>query len=279
MYHVLVIQLHHPLLARDHNIPTPHADVPDYLALCATAAQEIVYLLIAYERTFSVRKAQYLIAYASYVRARVHVRIAARQVPTSDTSSGLRTCLDFLNQNRETNPGVDNAKASLLRLMNRMGVVYQEDQGSLGNPSGSSNQSMSRYPSTDSSANFPLVQSPPEQSRFTPLDSRMTSTNPIAPDFDMDEILKSFADGQLNTSPPSTSLSSRMVPTQYHQPALPPNHEFQWTNAYDTSLFDPVGVDYSQAGVGGGEQYENLTGLVGYGGPVQPSGRMGTFGT
>lgn len=57
MYHVLIIQLHYPLLAKAHNLPTPPADAPEPLALCATAAKEIVCLLVAYDRTFSIRKA------------------------------------------------------------------------------------------------------------------------------------------------------------------------------------------------------------------------------
>ena len=280
MYHVLVIQLHHPLLARGHSFTTPPADAPESLATCAAAATEIVCLLRAYDRTFSVRKAPYLIAYATYVSATIHVRIAGFQLPTSDTNPCLRTCLDFLNQNRETNPGVDNAKASLIRLMNRMGVVYQEEQVSSGARPSRDHQSSSGYPSTESSADFALAQSSPERSRSTALDREMTSNNPFIPDSDMDGILQSFADGQLSTSPSSTSLSNRMVPTPYQHPALPPNHDFQWANAYDTSLFDPVGIDYSQAGVGGGggEGYENYTGLVDYGGPMQYTGSLGTFG-
>lgn len=57
MYHVLMIQLHYPLLARGHNLPMAPADGPEPFALCATAAKEIVYLLAAYNRTFSIRKA------------------------------------------------------------------------------------------------------------------------------------------------------------------------------------------------------------------------------
>lgn len=56
MYHVLIIQLHYPLVARGH-VPTPLADAPEPLALCATAAKEIVCILMAYNRAFSIRKA------------------------------------------------------------------------------------------------------------------------------------------------------------------------------------------------------------------------------
>ena len=278
MYHVLVIQLHHPQLARGHNFPTPPADAAESLALCTAAANEIVSLLVAYDRTFSIRKAPYLIAYATYVSATIHVRLAARQLPARDTSPSLRTCLDFLNQNRETNPGVDNAKASLMGLMNRMGVVCQEAQVPFGTRPSSSYQSLSRYPSTDIPANLSLMQSSSEQSHSTSSDSRMSSNNAVTPDLDIDRILQSFADGELKTSSSGTSLSNRMGPAQYHYPALPTNPEFQPASAYDTSLFDPVGIDYSQAGVGGGEQHENYPGLVAYGGLMQNTGLMGTFG-
>ena len=277
-YHVLVIQLHHPLLARGQSFPTPPADAPDSFALCATAATEIVHLLVAYDRTFSIRKAPYLIAYATYVSATVHVRIAARQLPTPDTSPCLRTCLDLLNQNRGTNPGVDNAKASLVGLMSRMGVVCQEDQVSFGSRSGSSHQSLSRHPSTDNSLTFPLMQLSSEQSHSTSSGSKLMSSNAINPDLDSDRILQNFLNGQLSRSPTSTSPSSRMVSAQYHYPALSTDPEIHPVNVCDISLFDPVAMDHSQAGVGGGAQYENYPGLVAFGGPMQYTGPMSTFG-
>ncbi len=107
----------------------------------------------------------------------------------------------------------------------------------------------------------------------------MASNNPSTRDFDIDRILQNLADGQLSASPSSTSLSSRMLPAQYQYPALPINREFQSANAYDTSLFDPLGIDYSQAAVGSGEQNDNYAGLIAYGGPVQQhTGSMGAFG-
>ena len=277
-YHVLVIQLHHPLLARGHSFPTPPADAPDSFALCATAATEIVHLLVAYDRTFSIRKAPYLIAYATYVSATVHVRIAARQLPTPNVSPRLRTCLDLLDQNRGTNPGVDNAKASLAGLMNRLGVVCHEDQVSFGSRSGSSHQSSSQYPSTDNSLTFPLMQLSSEQSHSTSSDSKITSSNAINPDLDADKILQSFFNGQLSRSTTSTSPSSRMVSAQYHHPALPTDPEIQPVNVCDISLFDPVGMNHSQASVGGGGQYESYPGLVAYGDAMQYTGPMSTFG-
>ena len=106
----------------------------------------------------------------------------------------------------------------------------------------------------------------------------MTSVNTITPDLTIDRMLQSFTNGRMSTSPSSSSLSSRMVPAQYHHPALPTNREFQSVNTHDTSLFDPVGMHYSQAGVAGGGQLENSAGFVDYGGPMQYTGSMGTFG-
>ena len=271
MYHVLVIQLHHPLLARGHNLPMPPTDTPESLALCAAAATEIVHLLVAYDRTFSIRKAPYLIAYATYVSATIHVRIAARKLSTPDTTPYLRTCLDLLNQNRDTNPGVDNAKASLMGFMDRMGVVCQEDQVSLGSQSESS---LSRYPSTDNSAKVPFMQLSSEQGS----DSRIRSDNAIIPDLNFDRIPPNFIDEQLSGSSSGISLSGRMLTAQYHHTALPTNHDIQPVDEYDISLFDPVGMDYSQAGVGGGAQHESYSGFGAYGGPMQYTGSMSTFG-
>ena len=262
----MVIQLHHPLLARGHSFPTPPADAPESLALCAAAATEIVHLLVAYDRTFSIRKAPYLIAYATYVSATIHVRIAARQLPTPDTNPYLRTCLDLLNQNRDTNPGVDNAKASLMGFMDRMGVVCQEDQVSLGRQSESN---LSRYSSTGNSANSPFMQLSSEQGS----DSRMKFNNAIIPDLNSDRIPPNFINEQLSRSPSSTSLNSRRVS------ALPTNHDIQPVDKYDISLFDPIGMDYNKLGVGGGAQHENYSGFGAYGGPMQYTESMSTFGS
>ena len=270
-YHVLVIQLHHPLLARGHNFPTPPAGAPESLALCAAAATEIVHLLVAYDGTFSIRKAPYLIAYATYVSATIHVRIAARQLPTTDTSPYLRTCLDLLNQNSDTNPGVDNAKASLMGFMDRMGVVCQEDQGSLGSQS---EGTLSRYPSTGNSANFPSMPLSSEQVS----DSRMESNNAIFPDLNSDRIPPNFINEQLSRSSSSTSLSGRTVSAPYRQTALPTNHDIQPVDEYDISLYDPVGMDLSQAGVGGGAPHQSYSGFGAYGGPMQYTGSMSTYG-
>lgn len=70
-----------------------------------------------------------------------------------------------------------------------------------------------------------------------------------------------------------------MVPAQYYHPTLPPSHEFPMASAYDTSLFDPVGIYYSQDGGRSGEQHANYTGSMAYGGPVQQqNGPIGPFG-
>ena len=220
---------------------------------------------------------RYLIAYATYVSATIHVRVAANQSPTPNAGPGLRTCLEFLSQNRETNPGVDNAKASLMALMNRLGVTCQDDQVSVGTRPDSTHQSMSRYPETDNPALVPLMQSPPEQSHSTSLDERTNSSSSTTPNIDLDRILQSIAEGQLSTSPFSTSLSSRKVPVQHYHPEIPPSGDFHWANLYDTPLFDPVGIDHSQIGVGGGGQHENYPGLAAYHGPVQYPGSMGAF--
>lgn len=221
---------------------------------------------------------RYLIAYATYVSATINVRVAARQFPTPDAGRGLRTCLEFLDQNRDTNPGVDNAKASLLVLMNRLGVVSQDDQVSVGARPDRTHQSMSQYPETDNNpAHFPLMQSPPELNHSTSSDDRTSSNNSTTPNTDIDRILQSIAESQLSTSSSSTSLSSRMVPVQHYHPGLPSSGDFHWANAYDTSLFDPVGIDHSQIGVGGGEQHENYPELVANHGPVQYPGSMGAF--
>ncbi|KAL7777138.1 hypothetical protein CFE70_007561 [Pyrenophora teres f. teres 0-1] len=90
---------------------------------CATAADDIVQLLRAYDRAFSVRRAPYLISYATYVAATIHAHIAARREPGSDAHNNLYTCLAVFRENQETNWAVRRAITIVQNLMKRLGVT------------------------------------------------------------------------------------------------------------------------------------------------------------
>lgn len=123
LYHVLTILLHRPFVADGHLYNTSRAISVNSFMACATAADAIVQLLRAYDKTFSVRRAPYLISYATYVAATVHARIAAKRGAGSQAHKSLETCLAVFRENQETNWAVRRANAIIQNLMKRLGVV------------------------------------------------------------------------------------------------------------------------------------------------------------
>lgn len=263
-YYVLLIQLHHPLIARANSVPSTFEDP---FAICDTAAKEIMGILVAYDRTFSIRKAPYLIAYATYVSATIHARAAARRIPSQETVACLRTCLDFLDQNRDTNPGVDNAKISLTNLMNRLGV-------GLDGPSASESRNHTALPSSsrlsdnDSISNYVTSQSSAEEgygaARNLLANSRINSQHSMTPDLDVNSILQIYAESQSQASHSNSSMNTQIHPARYQPPLLPSSLDFSAADSFEAPLLDPAGVDYGQASFGGGElpnMYQDIAGF------------------
>lgn len=122
MYNVLMILLHRPFVADGHLYNTSRSISVNSFMTCATAADQIIKLLRAYDKAFSVRRAPYLISYATYVAATIHARIAAKRGPGSHAHSSLETCLAVFRENQETNWAVRRANAIVQNLMMRLGV-------------------------------------------------------------------------------------------------------------------------------------------------------------
>ncbi|EFQ87269.1 hypothetical protein PTT_17286 [Pyrenophora teres f. teres 0-1] len=123
LYNVLTILLHRPFVADGHLYNTSRSISVNSFMACATAADDIVQLLRAYDRAFSVRRAPYLISYATYVAATIHAHIAARREPGSDAHNNLYTCLAVFRENQETNWAVRRAITIVQNLMKRLGVT------------------------------------------------------------------------------------------------------------------------------------------------------------
>ena len=62
-------------------------------------------------------------SYTVYVAATIHVRIAAQRGAGSEAARLLHTCLQALNENAATNPGVGKMYAVICGVMARLGVV------------------------------------------------------------------------------------------------------------------------------------------------------------
>ena len=84
-----MILLHRPFVADGHLYSTTRSISINSLITCATAADNIVALLRTYDRTFSIRRAPYLVSYACYVAATIHARIAAKRSADSEAHSNL----------------------------------------------------------------------------------------------------------------------------------------------------------------------------------------------
>lgn len=123
MYNVLIILLHRPFVADGHLYNTSRSISVDSLLKCATAASSIVHLLRAYHHAFSVRRAPYLISYATYVAATIHARVAARHGSGSTAHRCLETCLAVFQENQETNTAVQKANVIIESLIKRLGIV------------------------------------------------------------------------------------------------------------------------------------------------------------
>ena len=267
MYYVLLIQLHHPFIARGHSSPIPLAVFHHSFDVCAKAAEEIVSILVAYNRTFSIRKAPYLIAYATYVSAIIHIRCAAKQASAIDNMSSLSTCLELLDLNQDTNSGVRNAKASLKNLRDRLGVSYLGDQSPFESRPGSAQLPLDRYSNNAiSPSGFPAGR-PPSVGLFS--NARAPSGGggyDSSSNFEIDGFLKSFSGNQLSPSQSSGSISQDAGSVSYpFTSRTDSDFHFSPPGAFETALLDPVGVDYGQAQMRLGEQARAYTGMSGYG--------------
>lgn len=128
LYNVLLILLHRPFVTEGH-LHTANPSVAfESFARCATAATNITNVLKAYEKAFSIRRAPYLISYATYVAATIHVRVAAQREEGSSAHVSLKTCLTVFDENMETNWAVRRAKNVILHLMDRMDVSLDRNQ-------------------------------------------------------------------------------------------------------------------------------------------------------
>lgn len=127
LYNVLLILLHRPFVAEGHLHTTDPSVAISSFSTCTIAASQIMRLLHAYDDAFSIRRAPYLISYATYVAASIHVRVAAQRGGGSRAHAKLRSCIDIFQKNQGTNWAVRRAKKVILNLMDRMGVDISDN--------------------------------------------------------------------------------------------------------------------------------------------------------
>jgi len=122
LYNLQVILLHRPFVSEGHLHTADPSVALSSFTTCTSAAFSITQLLQAYDNTFSIQRAPYLISYATYVAATIFVRVAAQREGASRAHVSLQNCLDVFEKNQETNWAVRRAHNVILHLMDRMGV-------------------------------------------------------------------------------------------------------------------------------------------------------------
>lgn len=181
MYNVLLILLHRPFVSDGHLHSNARSITVNSLLVCANAATAIVKILRLYHEAFSVRRAPYLIAYATYVSATIHIRIAAKGSPGSDAHRSLAACLEVFRINQETNWAARRAKTIVEGLARKLEVQLPETEGTL--TSSKAKPALARPQ--------PPVPSQPEHESSAQNDSQ--EKQGFSPSMDIDAVIQSFA--------------------------------------------------------------------------------------
>jgi hypothetical protein len=245
MYYVLVILLHRPFVADGHLYNTFRSISVDSVIKCSAAASSICGLLRAYHRAFSVRRAPYLISYATYVAATIHCRIAAKNGKGSTAYLNLMTCLAVFKENQETNSAVQKAAVIIHRLMSKHGVVVDDipddaleaepatrtrDQQPQQQQQRTANQlnsnSYEGLPNTANAGNNSTEASPNQEMRTVEVSPNSAVPSPGSDWINIDGIIQSFLrenqQGDFNNEPTAYGANPNQVGSYPH-----PNAQFQ----------------------------------------------------
>ncbi|KAH8423209.1 uncharacterized protein LDX57_000963 [Aspergillus melleus] len=231
LYNVLLILLHRPFVAEGHLHTADPSVAYNSFNTCSVAANRILELLQAYDHAFSIQRAPYLISYATYVAATIHVRVAAQRDDGSRAHARLRTCIEIFQKNLETNWAVRRAQKVILGLMDRMGVVLDNHQTYQGGQAATG--------TIDSRMEQP-ARNPVNLEDERPLQSASVTTRRSAEiepsDLDMEMIIQSFIRQDAdNNFPPATAVPFGTVgipaPTM-----LPPQEEESLADIWDSDM-------------------------------------------
>ncbi|OQE14221.1 hypothetical protein PENSTE_c037G00691 [Penicillium steckii] len=219
LYNVLLILLHRPFVAEGHLHTADVSVAISSFSICTAAAFRIVKILQAYDQAFSIRRAPYLISYATYVAATILVRVAAQREDGSRAHASLFVCFDIFKRNQETNWAVRRAENVIRHLMNRMNVDLN-------------NQNTERHPGSndaDASNTNQIERSPGQWPVASPRTSFSNHETPSADadssELDIDMIIQSFIRQDARTT--EGSMSNRLSNTAFSTSTL---------DSFDTSL-------------------------------------------
>lgn len=118
----MTILVHRPMVSNiQMDNSSPSVTIAAFSA-CSEAASEIDRILHLYEENFCMKTAPYIISYATYVSATIHVRIAAQCKPGSVAHKALRNCLAVLDTQQSVGWSPRRAKRVIDRLVTSLGV-------------------------------------------------------------------------------------------------------------------------------------------------------------
>lgn len=117
-----MVLLNRPFVSYDHLQSICPSIAPESFSACAAASTDFTCYLAAYEREFSLQKAPFIMSYAAYVSATIHVRIAAQGTPNSAAHGLLKACMRVLDENQATYWASHRANRIVRGLVKRMGV-------------------------------------------------------------------------------------------------------------------------------------------------------------
>lgn len=251
MYNVLLILLHRPFVSDGHLHSNARSITVNSLLVCAKAATAIVHILRLYHEAFSVRRAPYLISYATYVSATIHIRIAAKRQKGSDAHKSLATCLEVFRVNQESNWAARRAQNIVEGLARKLGIELPDTSGALALTHGFTGRQHDRPRTSHVSASLPQQQIPsqlPDQGADVAVDTSWQQG--FSPTMDIDAIIQSFAREQDNQLPANnaTQFSFAGPPVPFYGSADPQGYGFRqntgglagdaWTMPNDVSLDD-----------------------------------------
>ncbi|KAH9215900.1 fungal-specific transcription factor domain-containing protein [Leptodontidium sp. 2 PMI_412] len=209
MFNVLLILLHRPFVSEGHLHSTSRSIPANSFVVCAQAATRIVQLLRTYEKTFSIRHAPYLIAYATYVSATIHVRIAAQLGPGSEAYTCLRTCLNVFMKNQETNWAARRAQSVIVNLMKKMNIELAADEELTPAAAPPTSVDPSVSGNMEGQTTFSNPHTPHDSGLGRPESSSLPPPHDPIVDLDMDAIISSFIFAQ---QPQSYNQSDGFAP-------------------------------------------------------------------
>lgn len=181
---VLTILSQRPLFTGSHPGCTRNAATAyEAVSMCTAAANQIVQILHDYSQHFSITSAPYMLSYATYISATIHVRIVAQKGRGSNSFRCLLLCRNVLREHLRLYAAAGKAMANLEKLIAHLGIVITE-----GDEMGSSMISLADDLPAQESISAPNLSNASDQT----IDMGSPQLNWGLSDLDLEAIAQSF---------------------------------------------------------------------------------------